>query len=125
MASMSRTSEPLPADDLQAVIDWMVDGGRPASRPRDIVGDMCERLQACGLPLYRVAIFVRTLHPDVLGRRFLWRPGHAVEVLEAPHSFRETDAFQHSPIPLVIRRGEAVRRRIESADCPNDFAIIA
>lgn len=122
---MSRTSETRPADDLQAVIDWMVDGGQPTSRPRDIVGDMCERLQACGLPLNRVAVFVRTLHPDVLGQRFLWRPGHEVEVLEAPHSFRETDTFQHSPVLLVFGRGEAVRRRIESADCPNDFAIIA
>ena len=41
---------------------------------------MCERLTACGIPLWRSSVFVRTLHPQVMGRRFTWEPGKEVEI---------------------------------------------
>jgi hypothetical protein len=28
-------------------------------------------LVACGIPLWRVAVFVNTLHPQIIGRRFI------------------------------------------------------
>jgi adenylate cyclase len=40
-------------------------------RPQDVMTELCERLTAGGLPLWRVVIFVQTLHPQVAGRRFV------------------------------------------------------
>ena len=53
-----------------------------------MMAETCERLVAAGLPLWRVGVFVRTLHPDIFGRNFIWRPGAEVEV--------GTVGFQHS-----------------------------
>ena len=64
-------------ESVRPVVDWLVDGARTARRPEDVLAELCARLLACGLPLHRVAVFVRTLHPDVMGRRFLWRAGEA------------------------------------------------
>ena len=50
-----------------------------ACSPR-LMADICERMVLAGLPLWRCGIFVRTLHPDVYGRNFVWRPGAEVEV---------------------------------------------
>src|SRR6266702_4119031 len=71
---------PMNASDLKNLIDWLVDGARSVANPADVMADVCERLVQAGLPLWRVGVFVRTLHPDIYGRNFVWRPGAAVEV---------------------------------------------
>ena len=63
------------ASDLKNLIDWLIDGARSAASPADVMADVCERLVRAGLPLWRVGVFVRTLHPDIYGRNFIWRPG--------------------------------------------------
>ena len=74
----------MPNNEIGAVAEWLIDGARSAPLPQQILAQLCDRLVACGIPLWRVAVFVRTLHPNVMGRRFAWRPGAEVEVREAP-----------------------------------------
>ena len=111
-------------ESVRAVVDWLVDGARTARRPEDVLAELCARLLACGLPLHRVAVFVRTLHPDVMGRRFLWRAGEGVAVSEAAYDVLETDTYRRSPVPVVFASAEPIRRRIEAPDCPDDYQII-
>src|SRR5262249_44692176 len=76
----------------------------------------------CGIPLWRVAVFVRTLHPHIMGRRFIWRPGAGVEVRDAPFDLLESAEFRGSPVAHVYARGEPIRRRLadpdSSIECP-------
>ena len=65
---------------MQKIIDWLIDGARSAASPSRMMSETCERLVAAGLPLWRVGVFVRTLHPDIYGRNFIWRPGAEVEI---------------------------------------------
>jgi adenylate cyclase len=110
---------------VQAVIAWLVDGARDAHQPEDVLAELCDRLLACGLPLYRVAVFVRTLHPNVMGRRFLWRCGEGVVVSEAEYGITATDTYLRSPVPVVFERGETIRRRLADPACPIDYEILA
>ena len=64
----------LQPDVTKAVIDWLIDGARSAPLAQEVLTAICERLTAAGLPLWRVVVFVRTLHPEVVGRRFVWNP---------------------------------------------------
>jgi adenylate cyclase len=112
------------AGTVQPVIDWLIQGAPTARRAQDVLAELCDRLLACGLPLHRVAVFVTTLHPDVMGRRFLWRRGEEVEISEAPYDMIQSDTYRRSPVPIVFERGEAIRRRIEDPDCLNDYAIV-
>jgi adenylate cyclase len=112
------------AHGVEAVVAWLVDGARSARQPQDVLAELCDRLLACGLPLHRVAVFVRTLHPDVMGRRFLWRAGAGVEVSEAAYEVMETDTYLRSPVPVVFATAAPIRRRIEAADCPDDYQIV-
>ena len=68
------------ASKLQGLTDWLIDGGRSASIPSRFMAECCERMVAAGLPLWRIGVFVRTLHPEIYGRNFIWRPGAEVEV---------------------------------------------
>src|ERR1700722_13164973 len=92
---------PLPCD-TGAVAAWLVDGARSASRSEDVLTEMCVRLSDCGLPLWRVAVYVNTLHPQVAARRFLWRPGAVAGVAEASFAMVTFDeGFRASPITRI------------------------
>jgi adenylate cyclase len=117
-------SDAMPSRKLRAVVDWLIDGARSAPLPQQVLAQLSDRLVACGIPLWRVAVFVRTLHPQVMGRRFLWRPGADVETSDAPFELLETEIFRDSPIARVYQTGKAVRRKIADPDCPNDFPVL-
>jgi adenylate cyclase len=77
-----------------------------------------------GVPLWRSAVFVTTLHPDVMGRRFLWQAESGVTTSDALHSLVETDDFRKSPFTTVFATRKPLRRRLADADCPADFDIV-
>jgi adenylate cyclase len=98
---------------LQDLIDWLIDGARSAAGPNGPFKEMCERLVAAGLPLARVALFIRTLHPDVYGRSFIWRPGEEVALSTADIDIEKTPAFATSPIAAVYRSRRELRCRLD------------
>ena len=108
---------------IAAIAEWLSDGARSAPRAEDMLAELCTRLAGGGIALWRVAVFVRTLHPQVMGRRFLWRPDSGVTVSEAPFEIMETAEFRDSPVSYVYDSGIALRRRLES-DGAVDFPIL-
>ena len=93
------------ASEMQKITDWLIDGARSAASPSRMMSETCERLVAAGLPLWRVGVFVRTLHPDIYGRNFIWRPGAEVEI--------GVGRFQHcgfAGIPGPVRYPSSSRR---------------
>jgi adenylate cyclase len=102
----------MPSDRLQDVVDWLIDGARPATDPAEKLGQLCDRLVACGIPLWRVGLFVRTLHPDVFGRSYIWRLGQAVEAGAADFTLPDTEEFQTSPLHVAIAASSMVRHRL-------------
>ena len=64
--------------ELQKTTDWLIDGARSAVNPSHMMTETCERLVQAGLPLWRVGVFVQTLHPGIFGVSFIWRPGAEV-----------------------------------------------
>jgi adenylate cyclase len=121
---LSRSSIRGRADAIQSAVDWLIDGARDVRLPQDVMAELGARLLAAGLPLYRVALFVRTLHPNVMGRRFVWRPGAAVEISEQPYEFLTTDSFQRSPVVVLYESRQPVRRHLADPACPRDFSIL-
>src|SRR4051794_27542693 len=99
--------------EVSATIDWLVDGARSAAEPQDMLDELCRRLVAAGLPLWRVGVIVRTLHPQVMGRRMMWHAGEGVTTAEAPFEFVETAEFRDSPIARVFAERAAIRRRLD------------
>jgi adenylate cyclase len=101
---------------LQKLIEWLVDGARSAPSPPAMMTETCERMVAAGLPLWRVGVFVRTLHPDVVGRNFIWRPGAEIVVGTANYDALDSDDFRHSPLAVVFEEGCEIRARMDGPD---------
>ena len=112
------------APDIGQVLDWLIDGARTVHAPQDVLQELCDRLAARGLPLYRVTVFVTSLHPDVAGRGFLWLPGKSVEIAEIDFGVFETDEYLGNPLPTVRRTGMPLRRRLADPACPMDYRLL-
>jgi adenylate cyclase len=104
------------ATDLQKITDWLIDGARSTASPPLMVAELCERLVAAGLPLWRVGVFVRTLHPDILGFNFIWKPGTEVAVGTADFDFPYSPEYRNSPLAIVFGEGREVRHLIDDPE---------
>ncbi|MFO0594906.1 MAG: adenylate/guanylate cyclase domain-containing protein [Myxococcaceae bacterium] len=103
---------PLPPR-AQALFDWLVDGAPGATTPMAVVQRIANELQALEVHIERIAAFVRTLHPHVVGRRFLWEAStDKVEVGELSWDRLSSVGFQESPIAHVMNTGEIVRGQL-------------
>jgi adenylate cyclase len=99
--------------DLETTIDWLIDGARSAAAPTALMAEMCERLAAAGLPLWRVGIFIQTLHPDIFGRNFIWRPGAEVVTGTVAFDVQESEEFRRSPLWVLYAEGREVHYRLD------------
>lgn len=102
--------------ELQRIINWLIDGARSSRGPAEMIADACEQLVAAGLPLWRFGIFIRTLHPEIFGRNFIWREGQEVEIGTVDFEILDTPEFARSPLRIVFEEGLEVRGRIDELD---------
>lgn len=100
---------------LRDIADWLIDGARPAATAAEMLTQLCERLVEAGLPLYRVGIFVETLHPDIYGRSFIWRPGQEAVMGTATVDVEQLEEYQKSPLKILYDSGAEVRFRLDEA----------
>jgi hypothetical protein len=70
-------------------------------------------------PLWRVAVFVRPLHPHIMGRRFVWRPDVDVEVRDGPFDVLETAGFRNSPFAQVCAAGSRFGGALQTLFAPS------
>jgi adenylate cyclase len=112
--------------NVRPIVEWLDHGARPARAPQDVLLHLAHRMVERGISLYRVAVFVRTLHPNVAGRAFIWNADRdLVEVTSAEYGIQDTEQFLQSPVRVVYTTHAEVRRRICAPDCPADFPILA
>jgi adenylate cyclase len=104
------------ASELDKLTDWLMGGAKTAPTPNRVLSNLCERLVAAGVPLWRVGIFVQTLHPDAFGRSFVWRPGEDVVITAAGFDLPESDRFRQSPLAILYASGHEVRYRLDDPE---------
>lgn len=76
----------------------------------EVLDGSCKGLQKAGVPVDRGEAFVRTLHPNIAGRSFLWRPGDKIAVSERTFAWLQSAAFTSSPMNEACATGRTVTR---------------
>ena len=107
------------------LVDWLMRDAWEAQGIGELVGRLARQLRSVGIPVARLNLLVRTLHPQVLGSGHLWRASDdTVESVDLAHRVREEERFLSSPFIPIFERGGGVRRRLEDADAVLDFPIL-
>jgi adenylate cyclase len=114
------------ADTARSVIDWLLDTGRFSATTGDLLTGYAERLVAAGVPLDRLNLAVRVLHPLEFTRAYCWTSAsrHTDEIAR-PYGTQDTGFFLDSPVAPIFEGGGAIRRRLDSRAEAADFPILA
>lgn len=108
------------------VMNWLLDEGRNTGhRMRDFGTALCREMVAAGIPVTRAFCGVRTLHPLVAATGYIWRHGQEAERVLASWEDTERPEFNDNPFMRALETGEIVRRRLNPADGPLDYQILA
>jgi adenylate cyclase len=108
---------------IAPVIDWLLHKGRLLGTPEAVVGELCSRVRAQGMPLDRVGFFFWTLHPQYFGVAMFW-DGKQVKSAPGTRAVLESDTYLKSPTARIREGERAIRRKLERADCPLDFPVL-
>ena len=104
------------APDITAIREWLIGGARSAATPDAVMTELCDRVVAVGIPVWRAAMFVRTLHPEIMGRRIEWRHGAGVRFGEASFEVFDSDSFRGSPVARVYEEVRPLRLRLDGPE---------
>jgi hypothetical protein len=83
---------------MDRITNWLGDA--------DWVADLGRRLWDGGVPADRVALFRRTLHPQILARATAWAPNRPVEIFDRGHGFDLSICFAGSPLDQAMVEGK-------------------
>jgi adenylate cyclase len=109
---------------VDRIVAWLADGARPMRPPPDIAKTLCDGLLAAGVEIERGMIYIATLHPNVLGRRFVWRRGaEKVQVDVADLKLETNPAFTNAPTAETMRTGRTIRLRLEDPPQPGEYEV--
>ena len=107
---------PLGRSAIPEVIEWLVGDECHEVDEAGLIAGLGRRLRAAGLPLDRLALHLRTLHPELFGRSVAWAPNEPVEIRDREHAAQASATFQGSPLRRVMETREPVTIRLDEAN---------
>lgn len=108
-------------------LDWLARESRRERLIDALLAGVGARLLEDGLPLARVTLQLRTLHPQFYGARLLWRPGmERAELALFGHETKVDPGFLNSPVRALFEGAEAIHQRLDlETPAPGEFPIYA
>ena len=118
-----------PRDELQAranpLVDWLVHDAWKAKTSQELVAALAEALVSAGFPLWRLRLFIRTLHPQLFANGYTWQRGvDEIGEYEASHAGVLSEQYASSPFAAIIKGEGGVRRRLEGPNPRLDFPVL-
>ena len=104
--------DPARADPrLHRLTDWLIGEGRRYDRTRAFFPAFIDTLLGLGMPIRRVLLSLRTIHPQVVVTGYIWRDGNVV-VMDRGFDVLDSDQYLKSPIKLLHDGADFLRYRL-------------
>lgn len=101
---------------VPAIVEWLSGDECHALDDAGLVAGLGRRLRAAGLPVDRLSLHLRSLHPEIFGRSVAWAPGEPVEILDRAHGIEVSGPFVGGPVLRAMASGTPVRARADDPD---------
>jgi len=96
------------------ILDWLMNDVREQRFIDNILVELCEKMRAVGIPIGRATMHFRTMHPQWLGARILWRTGmKEADIATFSYGVENTPQFLASPINEIFNGATEVRKNLE------------
>ena len=111
--------------NLNIFSGWLLSRAWNASSVPELVRQLGESLFAAGVPVWRLQLLIRTLHPQLYATGYTWwRDGNEVETFRAAHEVLQTRQHKESPYAAIMDGAGGVRRTLEGDRRDFDFPIL-
>ncbi len=108
-----------------AVVDWLLGDGRQLLGAAGLMEQLAPRLIAAGVPLWRITFHLPQLHPLLSGELIQWRTDRpTADRWRVERSVAVSRVYHHSPVALMHRTGEPVRRRLAGPGAELEFPVL-
>jgi adenylate cyclase len=104
---------------ITGLVEWLAGDECHELDDAGLIAGLGRRLWMAGVPIDRLTLHLRTLHPEILGRALAWAPDEPVEIHDREHGIELSAAFVGSPLRRVMETREPLTVRL---DDPNDPA---
>ena len=106
-------------------VAWLLTEGSNITNAAELVERLARRLVGAGIPLWRLVCLIRTLHPQVIGVRYVWRLDAGISEELAPlHDNLHPLHYPDSPMGAILDGTLAnIRRRLDVPGIKLDFPI--
>lgn len=109
---------------ILAMIEWLSGEECHETDDAGLIAGLGQRLRAAGLPLDRLTLHMRTLHPDLAGRTLAWAPNEPVEIYDRDRLIINSTLFRESQLrqamegrdPLFTQGNEEQARVLRQLD---------
>jgi adenylate cyclase len=95
---------------------WFVTEAYRIADTAELIAAAGEQLVAAGIPLYRLAYFQLTLHPEFVGKGYFWRRGQPIEMVDAAHGLLQGPEYLDNPLPPVFDQRKTIRVRLADVE---------
>ena len=117
--------QPISRGLLSSVADWIMDAAIVDLPIQELMGGVCVRLLAAGVPVDRAHISYRTLHPAIEAVSLVWQRGEDVRLVPQEHGAGNSAIWRRSPFFYMIENDlPTFRRRLIGEDRIMDFLLL-
>jgi adenylate cyclase len=105
---------------------WLLGEARRLPDLAEVVVGLAGQLVEGGLPLQRLYLAQRTIHPQMGAIGYLWNRGdETAQMIEREHSITTSQAFLLSPMRRLYEDGEKlIRRKLVGPEAQIDFPVL-
>jgi len=107
------------------LLGWLLNDAPLITSSKELTEEFARALRTVGMPLWRMSVIIRTLHPQVMAEALRWwakRPD--VDVLRVPYTDLQSPQFLNSPLVPIFEGAGGIRRRLDIPDPVLDFGIL-
>lgn len=115
VAKNAATGIPPTAD----IIEWLASDDCHETDDVGLAAGLGRRLTDAGLPVDRLTLHLRTLHPEILGCTVAWAPGEPVEIRDREHGIEVSAGFAGSPLRRVMETRVPLTVHLDAASDPD------
>jgi len=108
------------------IIDWLLNEGWKITDQGEFTRHFAQCLIETGVPVTRIRLTIRLLHPQVMGFSYIWENGKKnIAYSEAGHEIKETALYKNSPFAAIFDEDAGgIRRKLHDPNCQLDYSIL-
>lgn len=113
------------ASQDRAFADWLMRDAWNTENPSELTENLARMMCAQGVPVARLSVFIRTLHPLLIGSAYVWRKDkEGINSFVLTHDTLSSPIFLDSPLIPIFNGAGGIRRRLEGENPILDFGIL-